>query len=78
MQVNILHVRVVSVTPGLAEMSHLPLFVHLPLLVLNVIVVANNMKQVLFLLLFIMPVLLVRNRSKHKEAGTEDAKDSRI
>lgn len=78
MQANILCVRVVSVTAGNAEMSHLPFFIHCHLLVLNVIVVASNMKQVLFLLLFIMPVLLKRNRSKHKKAGTGGAKDSRI
>lgn len=78
MQANVLHPRVVSVIPGNAEMSHLPLFVHLHLLVLKAIVVAKPMKQVLFLLPLITPVLLKRNRSNQEKAGRGDAKDRDI
>jgi len=78
MQVTVLHVRVVSVPPGSAEMSHLPLFVQFHVLVPNTTAGANNIKQVQFLLLFIMPVLLMRNRSKGKKARRENAKESMI
>lgn len=68
MRVNVLHVRVVLVTPGSTEMSQLPFFLHLHLLVMKAIGVVNNIKWVLFLQLFLKPFLLTRNRSKHKKA----------
>lgn len=67
MRVNILHVRVVSVIVGDAEMSCLPLCLHLHPLVLNSTAVASNM-------LFIM---FVRNREHAKGSRIQGSSNLR-